>query len=533
MPTLNWIGKDKVINYHNEIPFRLLKEKRNLSVNSNDTENLLIKGDNLEALKALLPYYYNRIKVIYIDPPYNTGNEDWVYNDNVNAPEIKKWLGKVVGGEAEDLSRHDKWLCMMMPRLKLLEQLLRDDGVIFVNIDENEQHHLRMLMDEIFCANRIATFVWAGRSGKGGTTRQVEMNHEYIECYAKNASSVDFKPVVHIQPEGNYTDARGTYRRELLRQWGQGDRREDRPSMYFPIIAPDGMEVYPVRPDGSEGRWRFGEASVKKLLENDDLDFVGDASGLVTVYRKIREGRESRLATDSLILDRGTASSGTIELKRIFGQKLIDNVKPSSLVKHLIELATYEDKDAIVLDSFAGSGTTAHAVLALNKEDGGNRRFILVELESEIAERITTERLKRVIKGYSYKKSNGEEVKVGGLGGGFKFLELGNPLFDKHKQIIGQPSYKDLAGYIYFNETHGTIDWRKANRDDWYVGENSGVHYFIIYGGKNELGEEFLEIAKRYQGKRVVYADAVMIDDDELEKLDIVFKQIPYEIRTF
>jgi len=535
MPTLKWIGKDKIINYHNEVPFRLLNEKTEYSVNSNETENLLIKGDNLEALKALLPYYYNRIKAIYIDPPYNTGNENWIYNDNVNSPEIKKWLGKVVGGEAEDLSRHDKWLCMMMPRLKLLEELLQNDGVIFVSIDENEQHHLRMLMDEIFGANRIATFVWAGRSGKGGTTRQVEMNHEYIECYAKNANTVNLKPVVHIQPEGNYRDMKGTYRRELLRQWGQGDRREDRPSMYFPIIAPDGTEVYPVRPDGSEGRWRFGESSVKKLLENDDLDFVKDDKRSVTVYRKIREGRESRLATDSMILDKGTASSGTIELKRIFGEKVIDNVKPPTLVRHLIELATYEDRDAIVLDSFAGSGTTAHAVLALNKEDGGDRKFILVELENKIAESITAERLKRVIQGYSYEKSTGEEVKVGGLGGGFKFLELGNPLFDKHKQIIGEPSYEDLAGHIYFTETRSTIDWGKAKRDDWYMGEKGGVHYFIIYEGKgkSELGEEFLEIAKRYQGKKVVYADAVMIDDDELERFDIVFKQMPYEIKTF
>ena len=137
MPTLKWIGKDKIINYHNEVPFCSLNEKREYSVNGNETENLLIKGDNLEALKALLPYYYNRIKAIYIDPPYNTGNENWIYNDNVNSPEIKKWLGKVVGGEAEDLSRHDKWLCMMMPRLKLLEELLQNDGVIFVSIDEN------------------------------------------------------------------------------------------------------------------------------------------------------------------------------------------------------------------------------------------------------------------------------------------------------------------------------------------------------------------------------------------------------------
>ncbi len=150
MPTLKWIGKEKIINYHNEGPFCSLNEKREYSVNGNETENLLIKGDNLEALKALLSFYYSRIKAIYIDPPYNTGNENWRYNDNVSSPEIRSWLGKVVGGEAEDLSRHDKWLCMMYPRLKLLWELLDEDGVIFASIDDNELYNLRTLMNAIF-----------------------------------------------------------------------------------------------------------------------------------------------------------------------------------------------------------------------------------------------------------------------------------------------------------------------------------------------------------------------------------------------
>jgi len=142
MPVLDWIGKRQVINHDKEVTFRLLKRVDSLSMGK--SENLIIKGDNLEALKALLPYYYNKVKCIYIDPPYNTGNEDWIYNDKVNSPEIKRWLGKVVGGEGEDLSRHDKWLCMMYPRLKLLRELLRDDGVIFASIDDDEQHHLRI-----------------------------------------------------------------------------------------------------------------------------------------------------------------------------------------------------------------------------------------------------------------------------------------------------------------------------------------------------------------------------------------------------
>jgi len=153
MPTLDWIGKKAVENHHNEIPFRLLHTVPELSVGDKDCGNLIVQGDNLHALKALLSYYAGKVKCICIDPPYNTGNEKWVYNDNVNSPEMKTWLNKVVGSEGEDLSRHDKWLCMMYPRLSLLRKFLREDGAIFVFLDDSEQHHLRLLMIEIFLSN--------------------------------------------------------------------------------------------------------------------------------------------------------------------------------------------------------------------------------------------------------------------------------------------------------------------------------------------------------------------------------------------
>jgi adenine-specific DNA-methyltransferase len=534
MPTLKWIGKDKVINYHNEVPFRLLKENKNLSVNSNDTENLLIKGDNLEALKALLPYYYNQVKVIYIDPPYNTGNENWAFNDNVNSPEIKKWLGKVVGSEAQDLSRHDKWLCMMMPRLKLLRALLCDDGVIFVSIDDNEVHYLRMLMDEVFHGNFVGKLIWRKKEGGGQTDAYFVTEHEYVLVYAKSPSFVWRDETAEIDREQyKREDERGNFRVIKLAKWGSGARKEDRPSMHFPIKAPDGSEVLPIAPDGREGRWRVGKPRMLKLIEND-LVHWGKKDNRWEAYEKVylQEGESKTIKARSILYDLARTGDATNMLTSIFGVKdVFENAKPVELVKFMISHTC--DRDDIILDSFAGSGTTAHAVLDLNNEDGGNRKFILVEMENDIAETITAERLKRVIQGYCYKKSNGEEVKVEGLGGGFKFLELGNPLFDKHKRIIGEPSYEDLAGYIHFTETRCTIDWGKANRDDWYVGESGGIHYFMIYGEKNDLDEGFLEIAKRYQGKKVVYADAVMIDDDELERFDIVFKQIPYEIRTF
>src|SRR3972149_8587875 len=181
MPTLNWIGKDAVINHHKEVPFRLLKCRADLSVGDPDSGNLLVQGDNLEALKALLPYYRKQVKCIYIDPPYNTGNEGWVYNDAVNSPEIKKWLGEAVGGEAEDLSRHDKWLCMMYPRLVLLREFLRDDGAIFISIDDNEVAHLRCAMDEIFGAqNFVARGIWQKRTSPQNDSINISDMHDHI-----------------------------------------------------------------------------------------------------------------------------------------------------------------------------------------------------------------------------------------------------------------------------------------------------------------------------------------------------------------
>ena len=196
MPTLEWIGKSKVINHHQEVPFRVLErrysyDEQGQHEEDNGSENMIIRGDNLDALKALLPRYEGRVKCIYIDPPYNTGNEGWVYNDNVNDPKIKKWLGEVVGKEGEDLTRHDKWLCMMYPRLKLLQRLLAEDGAIFISIDDNEQANLKQICDEIFGkSNFLETIIWDKKAGaKGVPPRSMLVNvHEYILVYSKNSN---------------------------------------------------------------------------------------------------------------------------------------------------------------------------------------------------------------------------------------------------------------------------------------------------------------------------------------------------------
>ena len=478
MPYLDFKGKEFVRNHHLSVPYRPLVPDTKKSVGKSRLDgNLIIHGDNLHALKSLIPMYAGRVNCIYIDPPYNTGNEGWCYNDNVNSAQHQAWLNQNPVG-IEDGLRHDKWCTMMYPRLFLLHELLAEDGVIFISIDENEQHRLTLIMEEIFGVNNhIATLVWAGRGGKGGTNKGFAQNHEYIVCFAKDFEQAKIKPSISVLERGNYKDELGEYRREQLRQWGQGDRRVDRPAMFFPVQAPDGTDVYPKRPDGSDGRWRYGGPRVRAMLESGDLDFVKQDSEWA-VYRKIRKGQERISAMDTLLLNFGTASTGTLEIKQIFDNKKFDTVKPKALVRHLIDLVCWNQKNAVVLDSFAGSGTTAHATLALNKEDGGNRKFILVECE-DYADTVTAERIRRVIKGVPNTKD--KDLKAG-LGGDFTYCELGQAT-DIDKLLSGQvlPSFKALGTILFHTATNEAIDVSKIDQKTGYLGESSRYHLWLIY----------------------------------------------------
>ena len=238
MPTLNWIGKEAVVNHDKEVPFRLLKKVKTHSVGDN-SQNLIVKGDNLEALKALMPYYAGKVKMICIDPPYNTGFEGWKYSDNVNSPKIKKWLGKVVGSEGQDLCRHDKWLCMMYPRLKLLKELLSDDGVIFINIDDNEQANLKLIMDEIFGEENYKHFVWKKKGGAGNTEKIIGTLTEHIICYFKQKSQKPFNYRV-MDRKYKYSDDRGPYNLEGIQKTNRG--AYERKTMQIPINNPKTKE---------------------------------------------------------------------------------------------------------------------------------------------------------------------------------------------------------------------------------------------------------------------------------------------------
>ncbi len=523
MPTLNWIGKEQVVNHDKEVPFRLLKKVKSVSVGEN-SQNLIIHGDNVEALKSLMPYYYGKIKCIYIDPPYNTGNENWVYNDKVNSPKIKKWLGKVVGGEAEDLCRHDKWLCMMYPRLKLLRDLLADDGVIFVSIDDWEFDHLKLILDEIFGrGNHINTIIWRKNAGASNDVKYFGIEHEYILCYAKEINKVerfftgllDRHRTEYKHKDSNF-EKYGPYKRYNLYQPGID---ENRPNLQYEIDAPDGSKIK-IKPH----IWRYSQETFLKAKKEGKIDFVKNKkTGEWQVFTKIylhETGEERRIKPRSIFSEQGFTLDGNRELKRIFENKVFNYPKPSSLIRYLIEIITHDYKESLILDSFAGTGTTGHAVLQLNKEDGGDRKFILIEMEDKVAKDITAERIKRVIKNEKYND-------------GFEYCELDKPLFNEEGQIEEECSFEQLATYIYFTETQTNIDKKQIQNN--FIGSNNEINYYLIFKEKNKnvLNKSFLENIKKDQNKKIIYADKCLIDEDTLDKYRIEFKQIPYEVRIY
>lgn len=540
MPTLEWIGKDKVINHHQEVPFRVLERRYSYDETGqheedSHSENMIIRGDNLEALKALLPRYEGRVKCIYIDPPYNTGEEGWIYNDNVNDPRIKKWLGEAVGKEGEDLTRHDKWLCMMYPRLKLLYKLLSDDGLIAISINDHELYNLGIIMNEVFGAShRLACAPWRSEPSGGKDKTVLRTGHEYILFYVKNDTS-------NLCKEEKTTgtldlkDSFGKYRKgRELRKWGAGSLKEDRPNLWFPIIAPNGEEVYPIKNDGQEGRWRLGKDNeyMSQILKNpeyahweicsyDEGIVVDGKTERLVPFEKIRDAKKS-FGWNSWLDGYGTNADGTAAIKEIFGTKIFETPKPLPLIEWIISL--HNDENAIILDSFAGSGTTAHAVLNMNKADGGNRKFILVEM-MDYADSITAERVKRVIQGYGEGKKA-----VEGTGGSFSFYDLGEPLLigENLNESVGREKIRE---YIWFMETKSP--YAPADGENtYYLGSSNDTGYYFYYepGQVTVLDYQFLSTLTEKNGSTVIYADRCSIGADKLAQLGIVFKKIPRDI---
>ncbi len=568
MPTLNWIGKEAVLKHHKEVPFRLLEPVPELSCGDADSGNLIVQGDNLHALKALLPRYAGEVKCIYIDPPYNTGQDDrgadgkragWIYNDRVESPEILEWLGKVVGNEAEDLCRHDKWLCMMYPRLRLLKDFLRDDGVIFASIDDIEIASMRLLFDEIFgVTNRIGIVVWKNATDNNPT--RIASEHEYVLCYAKDkrkvpsewkASTLEIKTrllevgerFVALHPDQSERQVAYTkwYRENKAQLWPFEDYKFiDDGGVYTGMrsVHNPGKEGYRydiIHPETGQPcqqplmGYRFPEESMQRLIREGRIIFGKDETKLVElkVYAKdYRAKLPSLFELDGRI--------GTNEIKAIFpeNKRPFDFPKPTELIEEFLSFTT-GDGD-LILDSFGGSGTTANAVLKLNRADGQSRRFILVEMNDSIATDVTAERVRRVAGGY--KNAKGQAVE--GIGGGFQFCRLSaDPLFDANGQIRSDVTFAQLAEFVWFAETGTGFT---GVSDSPLLGVYEGRAIYLLYNGilkdKSVVGGNVLtgpvfDVLPKFSGPKVIYAAANRMGARAARE-SIVFKQTPYALEV-
>ena len=564
MPTLEWIGKDKVVNHHQEVPFRILDKK--YTFNAENSDNMIIHGDNLLALKSLLPQYEGLIDCIYIDPPYNTGKKEgqWVYSDNVDDPRIKKWLGEVVGAEGEDLSRHDKWLCMMYPRLKLLHKLLSNEGIIFISIDDNELASLKLCCDEIFGSSNFIGYLSVEINPKGRKNSDfISISNDYCVIYAKNKKDTYFlenipkdKKDLSVDENGNLVHNSG--KRVLVGENSFNNIVEDFNSkkhytIYYnaeqgDMILKKETSLSEIDEDlVSKGYARYYSYSGEKFVENtytaDKIVELFENKALDFKNGKIYEKNfSSSIRIKSILSNRNyqtydsngnvidykidvkTTSAGQ-ELKDIFETtaSIFNNPKNKGLIEILISLI--DNKNALVLDSFGGSGTTAHAVLNLNKKDNGNRKFILVEM-MDYADTITAERVKRVINGY------GEGNKaVAGIPGDFTYYELGQPLFKDDKNLNEEVPEEEIRKYVYYMETKKPLETETTD-NPYLLGKNNDTAYYFYYK-KDEittLNHEFLSTINTKATEYIVYADKCVLAQEVMEKFNIVFKKIPRDI---
>lgn len=599
MSELHFKGKEFVYNHHLSVPYRPLVADTAKSIGEGGLNgNIIIHGDNLHALKALMPRYTGKVDCIFIDPPYNTGNEGWCYNDNVNSPMMQEWLKSSPVG-LEDGLRHDKWCAMMWPRLKLLHELLSEKGSFWMTLDDNEVQRGRALCDAIFGdASFKHCFIWRKVDSPNDNKVAVTADHDYLLCYVKDPELIRFSPMMApgILDAYSKRDELGRlYRDRLLKKNGKNSLRKDRPSMYFPISDPDGNAVFPIHDNGEDACWAAGQKAIDEHIKNGTLIWKKrkklGAEGWEPYTREYAPETPTR-PYPTIWSDLATMRQAKANQRDIFGTAdLFDTPKPSELIERILELVDLPD--AVVLDSFAGSGTTAHAVLKANLKDGGNRHFILIECE-DYADRLTAERVRRVISGYEFKGTQKEELlnekisftkfkkaaeiihqidgienteshrfdsisktiqdgvlvvegikkiteRKAGLGGEFTYCTLGDPI-DIDKILTGEsmPDYHSLGSWLFHTATGASLDTSKVDEPSYFLGETDAYYVWLLY--KPDLGylkskdaaltlslAEKISLSKEGK-KHLVFAAAKFASNKALLPLGVEFAPLPFAL---
>lgn len=530
MPTLDWIGKQAVVNHHREVPTRLLHCNGELSFGDPDAGNLLVEGDNLEALKALLPYYAGKVKCIFIDPPYNTGNEGWIYDDNVNSPEIRSWLGKVVGGEAEDLSRHDKWMCMMYPRLRVLREFLAEDASIWVTIDDNEGHSLKLIMDEIFGRRSfVATIVWENRYSRSNDA-SVSMSHNFVLVYARDVNiwkRTRNRLTRTGEQSAQYTnpdhDPNGPWR---AIPW---DAPNVRANLSYPIMTPKGRVRLP-----PPGRcWSRTEDQWLDLVNKGRAYFGKSEDGAPAFKQYLSEAGNIVPNTWWAHEEAGHTDEAKKEILALFGtDDAFATPKPERLLKRILEIAT--NPGDLVLDSFAGSGTTGAVASKMD------RHWIMVEM-GQHCRTLVAPRLQKIIGG----SDPGGITQVVGWkgGGGLRYCQLGKPLFDEYGAVTEGVTFSDLAAFVYFSDTGSPIP-RRAEHSSLLIGTFQERAIYLLFAAAsagvpdprsgNTLTIDVLKSLPKpspdFSGPRIVYGEGCTVPAERLAAEGVVFKQVPYQL---
>jgi adenine-specific DNA-methyltransferase len=504
MPTLTWTGKEDALRAASLVPFRLLEPHTAAKVGiigdpKAAQDNLLIQGDNLEALKALLPYYAGRVKCIYIDPPYNTGSAFEHYDDNLE---------------------HSTWLSMMYPRLELLRELLAEDGSIWVTLDDAEAHYFKVIGDEVFGrSNFIGNIVWNHSVQSKGYSGKLSIHHNHILAYRKSSCFVLLDKPRTEEHNVNYSnpdnDPRGP--------WRAGDVRNSlvRPNLMYDITTPSG-KVIKHPPKG----WRFSRTRFDAELAEGKIVFSKDETRIIRkIYLSDQEGR----VPESLWFaqDAGTTREANKEVQAILGSVAFETPKPEQLILRILEISTVSGD--LVLDSFLGSGTTAAVAHKMG------RRWIGIEMGDHAVTHCLP-RLQKVIDG----EQGGISEFVGWKGGGgFRIVMLGETLFDAFGRLNPKVKFADLAAFVWWRETKAPAIGGSIKPASPFLGVHEGRGLYLLYNGilgdkrpkgGNVLTPAVLASLPKHDGPRIVYAEATTYTPSSLARMNITFKQIPYDL---